>query len=178
MGPPWDPDGTPQNFSRKKSGRKIPSTTPPRIPEPIDTTPPRNRAGKLQQLLPLEFTNLIDYPPPSKSGRKTPSTTPPRIHEPHSTIPPRNRFGPPQLLKRGGAPVFARKIALVNVALMLASDSGQPNAGEWTKCRRGPFRPLAGVWVSAITCQHRLQRCWQCTALALQVQQCNQCNVY
>ena len=32
--------------------------------------------------------------------------------------------------------IFARKIALVNVALMhwvLASDSGQPYAGEWTK---------------------------------------------
>ena len=33
--------------------------------------------------------------------------------------------------------IFARKIALVNVALMhsvLASDSGQPYAGKWTKC--------------------------------------------
>ena len=32
--------------------------------------------------------------------------------------------------------IFAREIALVNVALMhsvLASDSGQPYAGEWTK---------------------------------------------
>ena len=30
---------------------------------------------------------------------------------------------------------FARKIALVNVELMLASDSGQPYADEWTKCK-------------------------------------------
>ena len=62
MGPPqnfwtplWDPaDGTPLKLLTEKI---------------------KNRAGKLYQLPPLEFTNLIDYPP-SKSGRKTPSTTP------------------------------------------------------------------------------------------------------
>ena len=78
------------------------------------TTPPRNWAGKLLQLPPLEFTelhqlppleigpensfnypsnsqNFIDYPPSKSSGRKTPSTTPPRIHRTSSTTPLRNR---------------------------------------------------------------------------------------
>ena len=110
--------GPPQNFSRRKSGRKIPSTTPPRIYEPhtsylIDypsleigpensinyppsnsrtsstTPPPRNRAKK-----------LVNYPPPPprihephrlpplEIGPKNSSTTPPRIHEPHRLPPP------------------------------------------------------------------------------------------
>ena len=195
MGPWWDPpkisgppDGTllmgpPQNFSpkNKKSGRKTPSTTPPRIYEPHRLPPPRNRAGKLHLLPPPRIYEPHRLPPPSKSGRKTPSTTPPleftnlididyppprnragklhllpppsnlrtssttppleigpensiyypppsnlrtssttppleigpensiyypppRIYEPHR-LPP--RFGPPQLLKRGGAPVLS-----------------------------------------------------------------------
>ena len=41
---------------------------------------------------PLEFTNLIDYPP-SKSGRKTPSTTPPSNSRTSSTTPPPSKSG-------------------------------------------------------------------------------------
>ena len=56
-----------------KSGRKTPSTTPPvEFTEPIDypPPPPRNRAGKLRQLLP---------PSNSPSNSRNPSTTPPPL---------------------------------------------------------------------------------------------------
>ena len=67
---------------------------------PFIDYPPRNRAGKLLQLPPLEFTtpsttppsnsrNFIDYPP-SKSGRKTPSTTPPSNSRNFIDYPPSN----------------------------------------------------------------------------------------
>ena len=72
-----------------KSCRKTPQRLPPLeiVPENTSTTtPPRNRAGKLHQLPPLEFTEL-------------PSTTPPRIHGTsrnlidYPPLPPRNRAG-------------------------------------------------------------------------------------
>ena len=83
----------------------------------------RNRAGKLLQLPPLEFTGLHRLPPLSKSGRKTPSTTTPSSNSRDfiDYPPPRNRAGkllnylpprileltgvhPPQLLRCGCAP--------------------------------------------------------------------------
>ena len=62
------------------------------------TPPPRNLAGKLHQLPPLEFTEPHRLPPPpSKFGRKTPSTTPPRIHGRNGNSPPQIKFLDPPL---------------------------------------------------------------------------------
>ena len=53
------------------------SNYPPRIHGTSSTTPPRNRAGKLLQLPPLEFTELHRLPPPprNRAGKLSPPVT-------------------------------------------------------------------------------------------------------
>ena len=82
MGPPMGPPhgtlmGSPKISHGKNRAGKFHQLPPPNSGTP-STTPP------------LEFTDLIDYPPPPRNrGRKTPSTTtPPRIHGTSSTTPP------------------------------------------------------------------------------------------
>ena len=87
----------PKGFCR---AGKLPQLAP-RIHGTSSTTPPRNLAGKLHQLPPLEFTEPHRLPPPSKSGnlasgRKT------RPTEPHHRLPPPSKSAgteirPPQI---------------------------------------------------------------------------------
>ena len=64
-----------------KYGRKTPPTTPPRIHGTSSTTPsPRNMAGKLHQLPPLEFTEPHRLPPPLEIGRNGNSPPPPKFN--------------------------------------------------------------------------------------------------